>query len=161
MIDLDFCSSDDLLMQRRSLRRDLSAREGLQPLRIAVLGGSTTDQIVNTLELFLLASGFRPEFHQSEYGRFYDDAVHDPHALIAFRPDLVYIHTSCRNVRNVPPISCTEEELPGYVAAELARFQEIWNALETNLGCQIIQNNFEMPPNVILGNMDAVSSGGE
>jgi FkbH-like protein len=161
MTDLDFCSISDVVQRRKSIRRELSAQTGLKELRIAVLGGSTTDELVNLLEILLLSSGFRPTFQQSEYGRFYEDAVHDPQALIDFKPDLVYIHTSCRNVRNLPPLSCTDAELPGYVEAELNRFREIWTALENNLGCQIVQNNFETPPHALLGNMDAVAPGGQ
>ena len=43
--------------------------------RVAVLGGSTTDDIVSVLELFLLDMGFECEFYQSEYGQFWQDAV--------------------------------------------------------------------------------------
>jgi FkbH-like protein len=147
-------------MQRKSLRRSLSAVEGLREIRIAVLGGSTTNEIVNILELILLFNGFRPTFHESEYGRFYEEAVIDPQSLISFRPDIVYIHTSCRNIKGPPPFSCTEADLPGYVNAELAFYRQIWDALETNLSCQVIQNNFELPPYAMLGNLDAVSPGG-
>ena len=159
MIDFNFCSIDEILIRRRSLRRELSAAVDLQPLRIAVLGGSTTDELVNLFELLLLSGGFRPVFHQSEYGRFYEDAVQDPQTLTDFKPDLVYVHTSCLNVRNTPPLNCTEADLPSYVEAEVARYGEIWDSLEHNIGCQVIQNNFEVPPYAILGNMDAVAPG--
>jgi len=112
MIDLNFCSIDEILSKRRTLRRELLAATNLQELRIAVLGGSTTDELVNLLELLLLSSGFRPVIHQSEYCRFYEDAVVDPQALIDFKPDLVYIHTSCLNTQNVPPLDCAEADLP-------------------------------------------------
>jgi len=161
MLDLDFCRVDEILNVRKALRRELLAREGLQDLRLAVLGGSTTNEIVNLLELLLLSNGFRPVFYQSEYGRYYEEAIHDSAALIEFAPDIIYIHTSYRDVRNAPPLQCNEEGLPGYVTAELARYREIWSSLEEKLGCQIIQNNFEMPPFAPLGNMDAVSSAGE
>ena len=128
-------------MRRNSLRRQLLATEGLRDLRIAVLGGSTMDHVVNVLELLLLANGFRPTFHKGEYGRFYEEAVHETHELAAFKPDLVYLHTSCRNIINLPPVTCTEAELPTYVEAELNRYREIWDSLEQNLGCQVIQNN--------------------
>jgi FkbH-like protein len=160
MLNLDSCSIDDILMQRKSLRRDLSAAKGLQEVRIAILGGSTTSEIANLLELLLLQSGFRPVLHESEYGRFYEDAVLDPRSLIDFKPDIVYIHTSYRNIQAAPPLNCTEEELQTLVEAELVRYRQIWNALETKVGCQIIQNNFEMPPYAVLGNMDATSPGG-
>ena len=160
MIDLDFASADEVLMNRRALRRELVTRTGLQPLRLAILGGTTTDQVVQILELLLLNAGFQPTFYQSEYGRFYEDAVYDHAHLAAFKPDLIYIHTSCINVTNKPPVSTTEAELPGYVEAERQRFRQIWDSLETNVGCQVIQNNFELPPYAILGNMDVVAAGG-
>src|SRR5215469_3217004 len=118
MLNLNSCSVDEILMQRKSLRRTLSAVEGLHEIRVAVLGGSTTNEIVNILELILLFNGFRPTFHESEYGRFYEDAVIDPQSLISFKPNIVYIHTSCRNIKGPPPFSCTEADLPGYVNAE-------------------------------------------
>jgi FkbH-like protein len=161
MLDFYSCSINDILMKRKSLRNQLSAVPGLQELRVAVLGGSTTDEVVNLFELLLLADGFKPVFHQSEYGRFYEDAVHDAQALADFKPNLIYIHTSCLNVQNAPPLSCSEADLPGYVEAELSRYKEIWDSLETHVGCQIIQNNFETPPHAVLGNMDAVSAGGQ
>ena len=161
MLNFYACAVDDILMKRRSLRRELLSRPGLQELRIAVLGGSTTEEVVNFLELLLVAEGFQPVFHQSEYGRFYDDAVHDSQALVDFKPQLVYVHTSCLNVRNLPPLGCAEAELAGYVEAEMARYREIWDALEKKLGCQVIQNNFELPAHALLGNMDAVAAGGQ
>lgn len=160
MLDLSLCHVDEILMRRRSLRDELLAGEGLKDLRVGVLGASTTNEVVNFLELLLLSSGFRPVFYQSEYGRFYEDAVLEPQSLIDFAPDLVYIHTSCRDVRCVPPIGCTETQFSESVESELRTFREIWNSLEHHLGCQIIQNNFETPPFAILGNMDAVAYGG-
>lgn len=156
----DQLSTDDLLRKRKSLRRELSAAEGLHPVRIAVLGGSTTNEVVDLLEIFLLAAGFRPTFHQSEYGRYYEDAVLDPAELIAFAPDVVYIHTSYRNVLQLPPTGATVAELEGFVQAEVQRYRQIWQAIEEHVPAQIIQNNFEIPPYALLGNMDAVWSGG-
>jgi HAD superfamily phosphatase (TIGR01681 family) len=160
MVSLDSLSLDDLLMKRKGLRRQLAAQTGLHDIRIAVLGGSTTNELVDFLEIGLLSSGFRPTFYQCDYGRFYEEAVHDPQKLIAFRPDLVYTHTSCRNIQSFPPLQSSESELQGYVDAEVSRFRQMWDSLEQNLSCQIIQNNFELPPFATLGNMDAVANGG-
>ena len=160
MINFDSLSLDDLLVKRKGLRRQFAAQTGLQDVRIAVLGGSTTNEVVELLEIGLLSTGFRPSFYQCEYGRYYEDAVLDPDALIEFRPDLVYIHTSYRNVQEFAPLQCSEEEMQGYVDAEVDRYKRIWASLEQNLSCQIIQNNFELPPFAILGNMDAVAYGG-
>ncbi len=159
-MNLDKYTVSDLILKGKSLRRELSAREGLQPIRIAILGGSTTNEVANLLELFLLASGFRPVIHQSEYGRYYEDSVIDPGDLVAFAPDIVYIHTSYMNVQGVPPVHCSEDEFHDYVEAEAGRYRQIWQSVERNLSAQIIQNNFELPAFAVLGNIDAVSCGG-
>jgi FkbH-like protein len=159
-LNLASLSLDELLMQRRSLRRRLHARENLQPVRIALLGGSTTTEIVNLLELWLLESGFSATFHQSEFGRFYVDAVHDTQALIEFRPDIVYVHTSVFDIQDFAPLQSSQAEFQACVSREVSRYREIWTSIESKIGCLVIQNNFEFPPVAILGNLDATSVGG-
>ena len=153
-------SLDEILLQRKKLRRELLKQENLKDIRIAVLGGTTTNEVVDLLEVLLLQDGFRPVFHQSEYGRFYEDAVLEPEAVAAFRPDLIYVHTCSVNIREFPPISCAEEAFASFVDAEMSRYRAIWNSLGNAVGCQIIQNNFEFPSYAVLGNLDSVSPGG-
>lgn len=153
-------SLTELLIKRRGLRRQLLTLHGLKDIRIAVLGGTTTNELVDLFEILLLQSGLRPTFYQSEYGRYYEDAVLQPEELIAFKPDVVYVHTCSLNIQTFPPLSCTESQLPEYIEAEMARFRVMWRSLGEKIGCQIIQNNFELPIHAVLGNLDAVSSGG-
>ncbi|MDP9038091.1 MAG: HAD-IIIC family phosphatase [Acidobacteriota bacterium] len=147
-------------MKRKALRRTLAQRQNLHPIRIALLGGSTANEFVDLLEILLLEAGFSPTFHQSEYGRYFVDAVHDSDALIRFKPDIVYVHTSVMNVERFPAVCASESEFEKLADLEFARFQQIWSALERKLGCTVIQNNFELPPCAILGNLDASAPGG-
>ncbi len=158
-MDLDCLPLQDLLRKRRALVRQLGASDLLQPIRIAVLGGSTTNEVVDLLELYLLASGFKPTFHQCEYGQYYEEAVHNTAVLQSFAPDIVYIHISWKNVLVTLMLSATEEDLNSAVAAEVSRYREMWSSLDAAVGCQIIQNNFELPPYPMLGNLDAVLPG--
>ena len=153
-------SLEDLLTRRRTLRRQLWAGEGLKDIRIAVLSGTTTNELIDMFEVLLLKDGFRPSFYQSEYGRYFEDAVVETQKLVEFRPDIVYLHTCTRNIQTFPPLSSSEEEWPRYVDAEISRFRTIWRSLSDHLDCQIIQNNFELPAQATLGNLDAVSPGG-
>jgi FkbH-like protein len=151
---------EDLLIKRRGLRRRLSAAPDLRPIRIAILGGSTTQEVADLLDLYLLESGFLPTFHQSDYGRYEADAVHTPESLIAFAPDLVYLHTSVRDIQSFPPLDATEPILANHIQTELARYQQIWISLTERIGCTILQNNFEPPQTTLLGNLDATLPGG-
>ena len=60
---------------------------------IAILGGSTTSEIKNVLELFLLNNGIKPDFYESEYNKYYEDALFGNDTLDKFNPVIVYIHT--------------------------------------------------------------------
>ena len=65
-----------ILKNRKAIRRQLLEDE--QPRiekRIAVLGGSTTNDIVAILELFLLDQGIAPVFYQSAYAQYWPDAM--------------------------------------------------------------------------------------
>src|SRR5438105_864277 len=99
---------EEILRSRKRLRRQLLENPTLRPLRVAVLGGTTTNELVDLLELLLLSDGFRPTFHQSEYNRFYEDATLDVANLAAFKPDVVYLHTHFLNVSRYPSARFTE-----------------------------------------------------
>ena len=157
---LDGMPLEQIMLKRRSLKRRLSGQANLYPVRIAVLGGSTTQELVDLLELQLLDSGFAPVFYQSEYGRFLVEAVHDSAALAGFAPDVVYLHTSVKNVESFPALDATDQQFAGCVANEVARFEQVWSAIDAKLGCTVIQNNFELPAMALLGNLDAQGNGG-
>src|SRR5207302_7590018 len=99
---------DEILRKRKGLRRRLLENPSPRPLRLAVLGGTTTNEVVDLLELLLLADGFRPEFRQSDYNRFYEDATVDVANLVEFKPDLVYVNTHFLNVSRYPSPGFTE-----------------------------------------------------
>ncbi len=156
---LDACSIQELLRSKSKLRRQLQ-NHSCRDLRIAVLRGSTVNEMIEFAELFLLVEGFRCTFYQSEYNKYYEEAVLDSERIVNFRPDIVYVHTSCMNLQGWPPLSATEVDHEAFVAAEFSRFQQIWHSLQQNVGSHIIQNNFELPPFRVLGNLDSIAYGG-
>lgn len=122
--------------------------------KIAILGGSTTNEIADQLELFLLHYGIKAEFYQSDYGQYWQDSIFGNHHLEAFRPDLIYIHTSWRNIRQFPTVINTKEEVEDMVEKEYQYFESMWLALDQRMHCPIIQNNFDRPNYRLMGNRD-------
>ncbi len=144
-----------IIKKRKSLRRSLLSKEGPRlKKRIAVLGGSTTNDIVVYLELFLLDQGIEPVFYQSEYGQYWQDAMFPGEELSSFAPDLVFIHTSNRNITAYPSVSSTPEEAQQLLEAEYSRFEQMWQKIAETYHCPIIQNNFELPFYRLMGNRD-------
>lgn len=145
-----------ILAKKKRIKRELLAEgERFVDKKIAILGGSTTNDIKLILELFLLNQGIRPSFYESEYNKYYEDAVFDNAELEAFAPDLIYIHTSNRNITRYPQMSDSKSRITDLLEAEYQKYCTIWESIADRYHCPIIQNNFEMPMYRLMGNRDA------
>lgn len=147
--------SEYIIKKRKSLKKALLA-DGSKRIKkkIAVFGGSTTNDIVVYLELFLLDQGIEAEFYQSEYAQYWQDAMFPSEELISFAPDIVFIHTTNRNIKNYPHTSDSREQVCRLLDAEYYGFEQMWNKISETYHCPIIQNNFEMPFYRLMGNKD-------
>ncbi len=142
------------LRKKKSLRRDFLQTENLQEKRIAILGGSTTDEVADMLELHLLARGIKPVIYQSPYNQFYQEALFPSQALLNFKPDVVYLHTTRVNISEFPRAADTTADVDLLLQDNLQHFTASWHGIHQHLGCPVIQNNFEEPWNRPLGNLD-------
>ena len=143
-----------LIKNKKKIKRELLNKEGLIEKNIAILGGSTTSEIKNMLEIFLLNYGIKPTFYESEYNKYYEDAVFGNEELDNFKPDIIYIHTTNRNIMNYPTIVDDEDTINQMLETEYKKLEQIWEKLQEKFGAVIIQNNFEYPYYRLLGNKD-------
>lgn len=142
-----------ILRKRKAIRKELMQETYSRKIKIAVLGGSTTNELVNILDLFLLKQGLLPSFYESEYNKYYEDALFGNDILSSFKPDIIYIHTTHENVSKFPSFGANSQTLESLLENETLRFKSIWKSLES-YNCPIIQNNFDYPVNRSLGNLD-------
>ena len=149
-----------IVRQRKYLVKELLKQPNLVPTRVAILGGSTTSEVKNMLELFLLAHGVQPSFYESGYNRFSEDVLFENPDLWNFKPDIVFIHTNWRNISQFPALMEAETDVEGRVRREMGRFESLWKKIHADLGAVIIQNNFDLPHLRPLGNLEAAESFG-
>ena len=150
----------EILRKYKSIRRTLIKNDNFIDVKIFVASGTTTDEIIKILEVFLLNAGLKPEFLQGNYGLFYEDLIFENKDLKDFNPDLIYVHTSFKNLKNIPKVSDNISDINQKLNDEFCNFKDIWEKIGENYGCPVIQNNFEMPPQRILGNLDSTHSNG-
>ena len=88
--------SQYLSRKKRAIKRELLADNETKFVekKIAVLCGSTADEIKDIAELFLLDNGIKPQFYVSEYNKYWEDIMFDNPELTEFEPDIIFIHTS-------------------------------------------------------------------
>lgn len=146
-----------ILKKRKSMKRELLMdSEQFPQKKIAVLGGSTTHDICEIMELFLLNQGIRASFYECEYAQYWEDIMFENPLLIEFVPDIIYVHTSNRNIRQYPDLTQSEQDVEQMLQADYEHFETMWKKIETTYHCPVIQNNFEYPSYRLMGNRDAV-----
>ncbi len=142
-----------ILRKKKSIKKELLIDDHFIEKNIAILGGSTTSEIKNILELFLLKNGIKANFYESEYNKYYEDALFGNNKLDKFNPDIIYIHTTNQNIIKYPETTDTPSDVNILLSNELQRYNSIWNSL-SRFDCAIIQNNFDYTENRSLGNLD-------
>ena len=71
-------------------------------IRIAILGGSTTDLIKNNLNEYLAINNIEGIFFQGEYNQFYFESINPSQKLKKFKPQIIYIHSTTANIEEFP-----------------------------------------------------------
>ena len=156
MFELEYPFDSAYIMKKRKSIRKTLLSDVTDRLKknIAVLGGSTTNDIVSIMELFLLNMGIEPTFYQSEYAQYWQDAMFPGEELESFKPDIVFIHTTNRNITAFPNVSDKPEAVDELLEKEFERYRQMWESVRLRFKCPIIQNNFEMPLYRLMGNKD-------
>ena len=112
MSTLDYPFDSALILQKKKkLKKELLLKEGLIEKKVAILSGSTIGEVQNILELFLLNYGIKPVFWQGQYARYYEDLMFDDGSLKEFNPDFIYIHTTAKNLENLPVPTDSAEDV--------------------------------------------------
>ncbi len=149
-------NSEYILKKRRAIKKELLAKDmkGSICKKIAILGGSTTHDVKDMLELFLLNVGIVPSFYESEYNQFWQDVMFDNPELVEFEPDIIFIHTSTRNIKNFPQMQDDEAAVLELLDTEYSYYEKMWQKIDEVYHCPVIQNNFEQPFYRLMGNKD-------
>lgn len=141
-----------ILENKRKIKKALLENsEGFVEKKIAILGGYTTAAVKQIMELFLLNNGIKASFYESEYNKFYEDAMFDNAELEEFHPDIIYVCTSNRNITRYPSLNDDADLL---LNNEYEKYKGIWESLKNRYHCPIVQNNFELPYYRLMGNKE-------
>jgi FkbH-like protein len=150
---LDYTTANSL---HRTLKRVRSSCEiGGRKTKIAVLGNSTTHQLVDMIDLYLQAGRINAEFYESDYGTLHQEFLDSDSGMHRFRPDFILIVVSWRDLKERPSLSDGAAEVQQRVQAEVSNWSDLWRIARESLGAQVIQSNFTPPPWRVMGNLDS------
>jgi len=135
-------------LQLSRIQRDIN-RHAAPPrpaVRIALLGSATTTQVAPLLNLFLFAAGVSAEMYEADFGVYQQEILDPGSGLHEFRPQVVLISTSPRDLPPPPEPLAAPEMVAQRILNERDRWLSLWNTLQRSLGGQIVQDNFVLPP---------------
>jgi FkbH-like protein len=145
---LDYSS---LIKLRRFLPGDASDAASGRVVRLAILGGPTTIQLRQLIELFLAGEGIAAEIYEAEYGLFRQEILTAGSGLDNFGPEIVFLATGARDVTRVPPIDVDAVAVQQFAETELADWLQLWETAQSRWNATLIQNNFEPSPERVFG----------
>ena len=130
--------------------------EGQRRIRIALLGGFTTQLLHPLLEVACFRDGILAEIYEAEYGIFRQEVLDPTSALHRFRPDVVILATSWRDA-HLPPVHADPDQA---VQSLVEGFAGLWRICNQTLGAHVIQHAFDAPPAESLGHLGHALPGG-
>src|ERR1017187_1162654 len=117
---------------------------GLKPIRIALLASTTVDHFSDILRFWLARDGFAAEIWIAPYDTIIQTTLDETSELYSFRPDIIWIFSTYRDVRICVPIGDDNAVMPAIDLA-IATNTMLWQTIQSRLPCAIIQNNADIP----------------
>ncbi|MGH7822952.1 MAG: hypothetical protein ACREQ9_24610, partial [Candidatus Binatia bacterium] len=124
-------------------------------VRIALLGGATTELLEAPLVLSVEALGLGCEIHASEYNTFVREMLEPGSSTVAFRPDVAVVVNTPANVPSWPRPGDGLERVRELVDEGCRYWLGLCAALREHVPCEIVLNNFHPLAARPLGNLGA------
>jgi FkbH-like protein len=116
-----------------------------QKIKLAILGGFTTTQLAQAIELALFCMGGQIEVFEADFGVYRQEILDADSALYRFQPNVIFLATSWRELIHRPTLDQDRAEVAALVEAELADWSLLWKTAYDRLGCLVVQNTFDRP----------------
>jgi FkbH-like protein len=138
------------------LRRSGEPLPAKRRIRLALLGGATTQLMRPLLEMVCFRDHIDAEIYEAEYGLYRQEVLDRSSGLHRFAPDVVLIATHWRDAQ-LPPLSDD-----GDLAVErlVSGFESLWEICRAQLRAHVIQHNFDPPTNESYGALGKNLEGG-
>lgn len=145
-----------ILKNKKKIKRMLASRQDdFLKKRIAIMGGSTTNQVKDLLNLFLLNNEISCDFYETEQEMFWEEAVFKNEKLESFSPDVIYFYTNFYNIAELPTVHMSDSDVDELLEKTFLHMKQAWEEAK-KYHCVVIQNNFEYPNVRLLGSQDGV-----
>jgi FkbH-like protein len=153
--EIDASELGALCRLRRRLARESGAPAGGRAVKVALLGGASTEMMEEPLALQIQALGLTPEIHRADYGTFAGEMLDPTSATVAFRPDVAIVVATPANVHAWPEPGDDRDTVRTRVDEVCDHWLSLCASLHEHVGCEIVLDNFHAPTTRALGHLGA------
>jgi FkbH-like protein len=148
------------LTRWRKRLRAVAPRPGdRKSIRVAVLGGATTEFLEEPLALALDALGIDAVIRCSDYNTFAGEMLDPASETAAFRPDVALVAATPANLPSWPSQDDDRDAVAKCVDGVADYWLGLCAKLHEHTGCEIVLDNFHRAPTRPLGNLGAKTPG--
>lgn len=137
------------------LRRKISVETTMTPtLKVALLGGSTTDFLELPLQLELETLGFGCSLFSSNYNSFVPEMLDVNSSTVKFGPDLAVFLVNPFNIAEWPQPGDSRQKVQSVAESITDHWLGLCKSLHAHTNCEIIISNLHTLPTRTAGNLD-------
>ena len=136
---LDFLRTERLDRSLRRLFGTPPAELQTQPIRLAILGSSTTSHLGPSIRIAGLRRGLHFTIYEAEYGQYRQELADPASVLHVFAPTSVLLAFDSRHLLGNADQRWNTEEADAELMRVLADLEQTWDALQDAFACHVIQ----------------------
>ena len=124
-------------------------------LRVAVLGGPTTTQLVQYIDVFLWGERIPAKLYQCDFGLFRQEILLDGSGLDEFAPHIVFLAVDAHDISQFPGPDASDAQVEDLIQRESDSWTGLWETARRKWNCIVIQNTFASAGYPALGSFAA------
>lgn len=146
--------SMSIINESRRLAKIIKKEPLKTNIKIAVLGTSSIQYIVMVLRYLLHEEGVDAEIYEGEFNGITMEVFDESSALYEFSPNIVILITHYLDIKNFPYLLDDDDRICSTVNTNIEYYKNVWNNLSRISNVNILQSNFVIPPEHVLGNLE-------
>lgn len=135
-----------------------AALKAMPALKLAVLGSTTVDHLLPSIEWAAFRRGFLAQCYLGPYNQYRQELLEPASGLYAFKPDVILLMIHATEAGLALPLNAPAEQVAEAVAKRVEDWTRLWKAAKERLGAVIIQSTLVVPPLQVFGQLDAQMS---
>jgi len=141
-------------LDRALSQLDLKEAPGFLPIRLAVLGSSTIDQLSPAIRVAGLRRRLLISVHSGAYGQYRQDLLDPTSSLHQFAPQAVLFSVTAREAIAAVALTATVTEVDETIARLIGELRSLWRKARENCSAAIIQQTFINVTEPLFGSYD-------